>query len=154
MAFFKTVDFMFEGVDEVKQVVTYLLDQSRWFRVVPLPDDEYRVEVKEEIAKEVKDFLKRRCECGGLGFDAFDVNSTGKFEIQRCDDCSCEKMDDNQATKLARNMALAGLRLYEEAEFVLAMYQDQSEEALCSSIENQLKEAVKKFREAKEIPDA
>lgn len=32
-----------------KNAVAYLIDQSRWFTATPLPDDNYRVEIKEEL---------------------------------------------------------------------------------------------------------
>ena len=97
-----------------------------------------------------------KCEsCDGLGFFASDRgDKEGLYlEIERCDECSDDR-DDNWATTKAHNMAKGCKLLLEEAEFVLAMYQDHTEEALSSAINVQLREAIETVKKLMEEADA
>lgn len=105
------------------------------------------------------EWLKERdtstpCEsCEGLGFFASDrSDKKGLYlEIQRCDEC--EEKGDNWATMKAYNMAKGCMLLLKEAEFVLAMYEIGSEEALSSALDVQLREAIEKAQKLIEEAD-
>jgi rubredoxin len=107
------------------------------------------------------EWLKERdanvvCEsCGGLGFFASDRgDKEGLYlEIERCDMCKGDR-DDNWATNKAHIMAKCCVKLLEEAEFVLSMYDDHPEEALSSAINIQLRTAITQTKKLMEEADA
>lgn len=47
---FKTTKFIVTGEINLRQLVTIIITASQWFAVMPLPDDQWQVEVKEENA--------------------------------------------------------------------------------------------------------
>lgn len=111
--------------------------------------------------EKLAEWLKERnvpCEsCDGLGFFASDREGgrSGKpwIEIERCDECSGER-DDNWATHKAHIMAKGCVKLLEEAEFVLSMYDGESEEALSSAVGVQLRGAIETVKKQMEEVDA
>jgi len=53
----EVVSFTFAGEETAVRVVTTLVRESAWFDLTPLPDDEWRVTVKRDLAHVVENLF-------------------------------------------------------------------------------------------------
>ena len=61
----ETVEFITKGETETFRLTSYLAVKSRWFQATPLPDDECRIEVKNEGIQAIRDFIEGKEEDDG-----------------------------------------------------------------------------------------
>lgn len=53
------IEQFFVTGNEIESVATFLLRASAWFAITPLPDDEWCVDVKPDIAPHLERFISR-----------------------------------------------------------------------------------------------
>ena len=76
----RLVRFTFAGEDKAVEIATSLVRNSKWFELMPLPDDEWDVDVKIENERFVERVLDAPCgECRGEFLHKDNCSQAGSF---------------------------------------------------------------------------